>query len=396
MTMAHVESKAAAKPVPFDQGKLDGLMDKAGIDVLLVTSKHNIQYLLGGYRFFFFDFMDAVGVSRYLPVMIYRKGRPDQAAYFGNGLETFERQLDKFWPQTVETKSWGTLDVMKLAGEHLKKLGPVRTIGVEMGFLPADAHAALREAIPNSEIVDALFTLERLRAVKTPEELAFLKRASESVVDSMLAVMGAHGPGSTKRQMTEALRLEEVKRGLTFEYCLITAGSSHNRSPSPDTWNKGEVLSLDSGGNYKGYIGDLCRMAVLGEPDQELKDLLAEVDMIQQAARKPIKAGARGGDIYVEMGKVFRTAPHRDIMHFCAHGMGMIPHEAPRLTGSGPVPYPAYDEDLPLEAGMVVSIETTLPHPKRGYVKLEDTVAVTKSGYEPYGDAGRGWNRGKI
>ena len=396
MTMTHAQEKSRAKPLPFDQAKLDGLMDKAGIDVLLLTSKHNIQYLLGGYRFFFFDFMDAIGVSRYLPVMIYRKGRPDQAAYFGNGLETYERQLDKFWPSTVETKSWGTLDVMRLAADHLKKLGPLRTLGVEMGFLPADAHAALREAAPNIEIVDALVPLERLRAVKTPEELSLLKKASEDVVSSMLAVMGSHGPGATKKQLAEALRLEEVKRGLTFEYCLITVGSSHNRSPSPDAWNKGEVLSLDSGGNYKGYIGDLCRMAVLGEPDQELKDLLAEIDMIQQAARKPIKAGARGGDIYVEADKLFRTAPHKSIMHFCAHGMGMIPHEAPRLTATGPVPYPAYDEDLPLEEGMVISIETTLPHPKRGYVKLEDTVAVTKTGYEPYGDEGRGWNRGKI
>jgi Xaa-Pro aminopeptidase len=212
----------------------------------------------------------------------------------------------------------------------------------------------------------------------------------------MLAVMGSHGPGASKRQLSEALRLEEVKRGLTFEYCLITVGASHNRSPSSDTWNKGEVLSLDSGGNCKGYIGDLCRMAVLGEPDQELKDLLAEVEMIQQAARTPIKSGARGGDIYAAADKVFKTASHRNIMHFCAHGMGMIPHEAPRLTSTGPVPYPAFDEDLPLEAGMVISIETTLPHPTRGYVKLEDTVAVTKTGYEPYGDAGRGWNRGKL
>ncbi|MGE3875119.1 MAG: M24 family metallopeptidase [Parvibaculaceae bacterium] len=393
--MALGQEKSKAGPLPFDQAKLDGLMDKAGIDVLLLTSKHNIQYLLGGYRFFFFDFMDAIGVSRYLPVMIYRKGRPDQAAYFGNGLETYERQLDKFWPRTVETKSWGTLDVMRLAADHLQKLGPLRTIGVEMGFLPADAHAALREAAPNCEIIDAFFTLERLRAVKTPEELALLKKASEGVVDSMLAVMGSHGPGATKKQLAEALRLEEVKRGLTFEYCLITTGSSHNRSPSPDPWNAGEVLSLDSGGNYKGYIGDLCRMAVLGEPDPELKDLLAEIDMIQQAARKPIKAGARGGDIYAAADKVFRTTPHKDIMHFCAHGMGMIPHEAPRLTSTGPVPYPGYDADLPLEEGMVISIETTLPHPRRGYVKLEDTVAVTRTGYEPYGDAGRGWNRGK-
>jgi Xaa-Pro aminopeptidase len=60
------------------------------------------------------------------------------------------------------------------------------------------------------------------------------------------------------------------------------------------------------------------------------------------------------------------------------------------------VPYPDYDADRPLEEGMVISIETTMPHPTRGYVKLEDTVAVTATGYEAYGDAGRGWNRGKV
>ena len=382
--------------VPFDQAKLDGLMDKAGIDVLVLNSKHNIQYMLGGYRFFFFDFMDAIGISRYLPILVYRKGRPDQAAYFGNGLETYEKQLDKFWTPTVKTSAWGTIDVMKQAAEHLRTLDGVRTIGVETAFLPVESHQALREAMPNCEIKDALFTLERLRARKTPEELAMLRKASEEVVASMLAVMSSHGPGSTRRELADALKLEEVKRGLTFEYCLITTGRSHNRSPSEEKWEKGEILSLDSGGNYKGYIGDLCRMAILGEPDQELKDLLAEIDAIQQAARKPIRAGARGGDIYAEADKVFNASPHAKIMHFCAHGMGIVSHEAPRLTRTGPVPYPDYDADRPLEEGMVISIETTMPHPTRGYVKLEDTVAVTATGYEAYGDAGRGWNRGKV
>ena len=43
---------------------------------------------------------------------------------------------------------------------------------------------------------------------------------------------------------------------------------------------------------------------------------------------------------------------------------------------------------------MVLSIETTLPHPRRGFIKIEDTVAVTETGWEAFGDGGRGWNRG--
>jgi Xaa-Pro aminopeptidase len=56
------------------------------------------------------------------------------------------------------------------------------------------------------------------------------------------------------------------------------------------------------------------------------------------------------------------------------------------------VPYDAYDADRPLETGMVVSVETTLQHPRRGFIKLEDTIIVTSAGFEVYGDRARGWN----
>ena len=49
--------------------------------------------------------------------------------------------------------------------------GETAPIGAELAFLPVDAGTALRNAFPGSEIVDALFVLERLRAVKSPEEL---------------------------------------------------------------------------------------------------------------------------------------------------------------------------------------------------------------------------------
>jgi Xaa-Pro aminopeptidase len=73
--------------------------------------------------------------------------------------------------------------------------------------------------------------------------------------------------------------------------------------------------------------------------------------------------------------------------------MGLVSHEAPRLTTRGPVPYPAEDAERPLEAGTVVSVETTLMHPTRGFIKLEDTVVVTDTGHEVYGEGGRGWNK---
>jgi Xaa-Pro aminopeptidase len=284
---------------------------------------------------------------------------------------------------------------MAKAIDYLRRLGPGKQrIGVELAFLPADAANALHAAFPDAPIKDALFVLERLRARKTADELKKLRTASDRVIDSMLAVIAAHGPGTSKQTLADALKVEEVKRGLTFEYCLIAAGASHNRAPSEQTWEKGDVLSLDSGGNYHGYIGDLARMAILGEPDAELEELLAEIEEIQRAAFKPIRAGAMGGDIYAAADALVSKSKHHNHMHFLAHGMGLVSHEAPRLTASGPVPYDAYDATRPLESGMVVSVETTLMHPRRGFIKLEDTVAVGEGGFEIFGEGGRGWNRG--
>ena len=185
---------------PFDSARLDRLMDEAGIDVLLATSKHNVQYLLGGHRAFFFDYMDAMGLSRYLPVFVYPKGAPGKAAYFGHRLENFQVQNEPFWVSETQASSSGSVDVMTKAIDHVRKSGvPARRIGAELAFLPVDSGTALRNGFPDSDISDAVFVLERLRSIKSPEELAKLRVASEAVIDSMMAVIASHGPGTTKR-----------------------------------------------------------------------------------------------------------------------------------------------------------------------------------------------------
>src|SRR4029077_13366399 len=299
--------------------------------------KHNVQYLLGGHRAFFFDYMDAMGLSRYLPVLVYAKGAPDKAAYFGHRLENFQRDNNPFWTPVQQCNNSGSVDTMQRAIEHIKKAG-IKTggIGAELAFIPADAAKVLHDAFPQSKIGDALFVLERMRSIKTPDELKKLKYASEAVIDSMKAVIAGHKPGATKAELTEALRREETNRGLTFEYCLISAGTSLNRAPSEQKWGEGDILSLDSGGNYHGYIGDLCRMAIHGEPDAELQDMLGDIETIQRASMKPIKAGVMGSEVYASGEARLAKSKYHNNMHFLGHGMGLVSHEAPRLTSSGP------------------------------------------------------------
>jgi Xaa-Pro aminopeptidase len=388
------EARHGEAHVPFDTTRLDALLEDEGIDVLVATSKHNVQYLLGGYRFSFFDYMDAIGVSRYLPVVVYQKGRPDNTAYIGHPMESHEKELGKFWPRVFETTAGTSTSAIQRAVEYIKGLpGPIGKVGVEASFLPWDGGKLLQDGLNNCQIVNAYFPLERLRALKTRAELAHLRAASERVLASMLAVFNGCAPGQTKNDLIDQLRREEVERGLTFEYCLMSAGKSFNRAPSDQRLESGDIFSLDSGGNYKGYIGDLCRMGILGEPDAELVDLLGVINEIQQRARRPIRRGAAGAEIFAAAHELVDASSHRVYLDFVAHGVGLVSHEAPRLTDYKHWAYEGYDATRPLEADMVLSIETTMTHPERGFIKLEDTIAVTEEGCVGFGDQGRDWNR---
>lgn len=379
---------------PFDDRKLDRLMDDAGVDLVLASSPHNVQYLLGGYRFFLFAHGTVMGVSRYLPLVGYVKGRPDAAFYIGNPLEGGQQELEPLWVAQVQNGAWTTAESAELAAKMIRALALDRgRIAIEPSFLPEDAHAALVRDLPAAQIADAFEMLEELRAIKRPEEIDLLRTAAEGIVGSMVAVFAQAQPGITKLELVKRMRLEETRRGLEFEYCLPSTGRSFNRAPSGEVrWEDGEVCCLDSGGSLHGYVGDLARMASMGPVSVGAAEVLDEVDTVQQAARKAVVAGRRGGDVFEAAIACLRECPHADEIEFVAHGVGLITHEAPRLTSTGVVRYPGRHEDRPLEAGMVLSLETDLRNPAHGFIKLEDTLVVTETGYEPLGDDGRGWN----
>lgn len=379
---------------PFSSEKLDQLMDDAGLDILLATSKHNVQYLLGGHRSSFFHFMDAVGTSRYLPVFVYRKGHAEQAAYFGHKLEGHDHENQPFWVSELSIAAFGVEDAMQAAIDYIVAKGwKTDKIGVETDFMPAKAATQLQAAFSDATLVDALYPLERLRAIKTPWEIEQLRFSSEQVLASMLATFEYIEPGMTKADVIRRLQIEEVQRELTFEYCWLSVGPNLNRTASAQPLTAGSAISIDSGANYNGYVGDLARMAVIGDPDAELIDLLSEIEAVQQAAFKTTGPGRTGKEIHMAAADALNRSPIKPNAHFVAHGMGLISHEAPRLTSHGPIRYNGVDAEKPLEPGMIVSVETTVADPKKGAVKLEDSIVITEQGFEFLGEGLRGWNR---
>lgn len=382
-----------AQGVPFDQDKLDRLLEQAGVDAILASSNHNVRYLSGGYLFFMYATADSIGLSRYLPLLGYVRGRPEDAFYVGAGNEDWGTEVEDVWVSDVNNVAWSTTEAAATAASAIRsRCGQRPTIGIEDAYMPHDAMQALARELPEATFVEATRVLEELRAVKMPEELDLMRSASEDVVSSMLATYAGSGESESKIEIAERFRREQTRRGLHFAYCLISMGNDLNRAPSGQQWRPGEVLSMDSGAERDGYFGDLVRMSVLGDPTSRMEELLSEVEAVQQAARAPIRAGTVGAEIYEHALAELEGCPDRDNMSFLAHGTGMVTHEAPRLTDKGSPPYPADHADRPLEAGMVISVETHVVDPEIGFVKLEDTIFVMPEGWEAAADFGRGWN----
>ena len=378
---------------PFDASKLDRLLDEAGVDLLLAVSKHNVQYLLGGYRYFFFAHADAIATGRYLPIVGYFRGSPELAFYVGAGNEAWGLEVFPVWTPSSVTRSWTSADSAMAAVEFIRKAGYTSgRIALEFSFLPADAMDALRHELPNTMFVEALPIFEELRAVKTKQELEYLKTGATAVVDSMLATFQSAEPGITEAQLVEHLRIEQSHRGLTFDYALITSGLTFGRAPSNRAWNPGETLSLDTAGYCHGYLADMARMAVMGKPTQLMQELLQEIRFVQDQTRIAIVPGRPGREVYEAGRRTKEQCKFGKSFGFVVHGMGLISHEAPRLQHNDEFDYDAAHAEHPLEAGMVLSIETGIKHPEAGFIKLEDTVVVTDTGWEAYGDWGRDWN----
>ncbi len=205
---------------------------------------------------------------------------------------------------------------------------------------------------PTPKLKDALFVLERLRVRKSPEELEKLRLASELVIDSMLAVIASHGAGATKAELSRSaaprrniarpdVRLLPDRRGHRASTARppISAGRRAIRCPSIPA---ATIMAISA--TWRAWASS-------ASPTPSLKICSPRSKPSQQAAFKPIRPGVNGGEIYAAADPVLKKSKLHNHYEFLAHGMGLVSHEAPRLTNSGPVPYDAYDAQRPLEIG---------------------------------------------
>ncbi len=167
----------------------------------------------------------------------------------------------------------------------------------------------------------------------------------------------------------------------TIVACSEQSADPHERGNGPLRAGQPIVLDIFPRSAATSYWGDITRTVCRGPASAALKKMYNAVKAAQTAALKTVKAGAwtdaihkAAADEMEKRGYKTGTVDGRPqgFIHGTGHGVGLEIHEAPRVSSAN---------HQKLRAGMIITIEPGLYYSDLGGIRIEDTVAVTKTGY---------------
>jgi len=372
--------------------KAVALMDKAGIDGLVVTQPLSIRYFAGGpltqlfediFNFFFLILPrdEAKG-----PALVMSTGREGASA-------TSWIEDRRFWTygETGSVMEQGA--AFSLVWQTIKDKGLEEgTIGFPLGpgtrlGLSYREFETLRTGLPKARFVDSSSIVYGCRRIKSELEIEKLRRAGAITSKGFEAAFRAVRPGMTERELEGIVRGTYFQNGATMSGFLATLCGGE-RMMWPDALasdyviRDGDLVMLDGGAEVDGYRSDMSRMAVAGKPTDEMRRLYDAAVQANDAVMDAIRAGVPIGEICQAGVRSFQDSGVGHLMVFgggqTGHGLGLSLHEPPDLR---------LDSDEVLEAGMVLAIEPAITdregwNQANAFYILEQDIVVREDGPE--------------
>lgn len=260
--------------------------------------------------------------------------------------------------------------------EAIDRLG-IKKLGVENDSILLGVFTTLSEGLPGVELVPTKGIVEAERAIKDPDEVRQIERASEITVEGFEHILGFIKPGVSEREI--ALELEFHMRrsgapGLAFDMIVVSGKrSSHQHGkPSDRRVQPGDLITMDFGARSGPYRTDMTRTVLVGEPSDEQRKVYSAVKSAQQAALDMLRAGVKAKDVWLEVRRIINEAGYGEYAGSgIGHGVGLEIHEDPYIRP---------DNEKAFEAGHVVTIEPGVYVLEWGGVRIEDTAVVEEKG----------------
>jgi Xaa-Pro aminopeptidase len=269
--------------------------------------------------------------------------------------------------------------IHRIEGEMQKWLAELihsvetKKVGFESNGLSFHTYRQLVVAAGEKELVPTDGLVESLRAVKDKGELESIMRAVELSDAAFDEVEPTIRPGITEREVAWALEKSMREKGSEpMPFHIIVASGPNaalaHHTPSERPIGEGEPVVIDMGARIADYCSDLTRTVCPGKGDEVFDRIYHLVLQAQLAAANGISKGMSGEQADALARTVIQEGGHgEDFGHGLGHGVGLAPHEQPRL-GKG-------SQDI-LADGMVFTIEPGIYISGWGGVRIEDTAVL--------------------
>lgn len=250
-------------------------------------------------------------------------------------------------------------------------------IGYQSGYLTVDYYNNLKRSLKKCKYIPLSSEVSLMLAVKQKKEITLMKKAA-SIGDAALAevVKSIHTGISEIDLACKLDRLcgEMGSEHPSFETIVLFGERSalpHGR-PGKRKLKKGDFILFDFGCTVGGFCSDMTRTFVASKADDKHKFIYNIVKDAQETARKAACAGMTTDELDSKARKPIEMAGYgEEFGHALGHGVGIRVHEAPRVS-----PHVS----IPLQEGMVVTIEPGIYIPEFGGVRIEDMIELRKNG----------------
>ena len=229
------------------------------------------------------------------------------------------------------------------------------------------------------EWFDADGMVDKLRMVKSPSEIALLRKAFEITCEAFNDVAARIEAGMTEAQVALMLYNAMVERGAEGPaFPTIVASGPHaarpHHEPGPRVIQEGEPIVIDMGARYEGYCADLTRTMWVGEPDERLREIYSLVYDANEAVLERAHPGMTGKELDSFARDVIEAGGYgEEFSHSLGHGVGLRVHEGPSASKTA--------ENV-MDPGNTLTIEPGIYIEDWGGVRIEDVVVFTEDGYE--------------
>ena len=200
--------------------------------------------------------------------------------------------------------------------------------------------------------------------IKSDEEIKIMREAGRVVGQTLELLTAAVKPGLVVKDLDKLVRKEYARRGVipTFlgyaeppypaTVCVSINEDLVHGIPGNRVIKEGDIVSIDLGATYKGFVGDSALTIGVGEITQEAQRL---IDVTRESLMRGIKAaraGVRLGVISNTIGEYIESEGFGVVREYVGHGVGREMHEEPQVPNYGPP-----DRGPILRKGMVLALE---------------------------------------